>query len=172
MGDNMGGRENTRDRSGMENRERGNEMMMKGLGEYEIMGAGGKPESRFQIVEKRGIEIKIGRDDDKFLYELKVPLKITGDIAYAVGADTGKTISIGLETGEMKMEKMKMKGDKGSGQGEGQEGDAMSAGTGMGGGMGGRQRGGGGGRPGGGGGMMEKSSPLSMWFKVQLSSGK
>ena len=156
----------------MENPERMDEMFMKGLNEYEIMGKGGKPESRMQIVERNGIEVKIGRSDDKFVYELKMPLKIFGDIPYAIGADTGKTISIGFETGTIDPEKMKSKMGKGKKheRGNEQEETGMNDNPGS---MGAGQMGGG--RPQGGAmahNFSESQKAISFWAKAHLSSKK
>jgi hypothetical protein len=163
------------ERGGME------ENMMRGFNEFEIMGAGGKPESRIQFVENKGIEVRIGMDKDKFLYELKVPIKIKGDIAYAIGSDTGKVISVGIETGAMSAKSMKKGKPGGGGEEGGQEGSDNGGGGmgGNGGGMGGGGgmagngggRGMGGGRPGGA--DSEKAqAQLSIWAKVHLSSNK
>lgn len=156
----------------MGNPERMDEMFMKGMAEYEIMGKGGKPESRLQILEKNGIEVKIGRADDKFVYELKMPMKIFGDILYAVGTDTGKTISLGFETGTIDLEKMKSRMGQGKKHDRGgeQDGNAMgddpqSMGAGpMG---GGRPQGGGMGRN-----SSDAQKAVSFWAKVHLASAK
>jgi len=156
----------------MENHEQMDEMFMKGLSEYEIMGHGGKVESRQQIIEKNGIEVKIGREAEKFVYELKMPMKIFGDILYAVGTDTGKVISVGFETGSVDMDKLKSRMGKGKNKerGEEQEGSVMndnpeSMGSPM---------GGGGGRRHGGGGMgqsfADAQKQVGFWAKVHLAS--
>jgi len=147
------------------------EMFDRGLTEYEILVSGGKLESRIQSVEKNGIEVKMGHDEDKILYELKMPLKIYGDIPYAIGADTGQVVSIGLSTGEVDLDKIKKKmggpKKKATDDQQDDEGSAMGQG-GMGGGRphgGGR---GGGGMQGG----MDSQKAISLWFKTKISSAK
>jgi len=167
----MQGEEEAGDRpEKMGNPEQMDELFMKGLTEYEIMGKGGKPESRMQILEKNGIEVKIGRADDKFVYELKMPMKIFGDILYAVGTDTGKTISLGFETGTIDPEKMKSKmgpGKKGE-RGREQEGNDMGDNSQMGAGAMG------GGRPpaGGMGRNSDMQKAVTFWAKARMASVK
>lgn len=157
----------------MDNPEKFDEMFEKGMTEYEIIGKGGKTESRIQSLEKNGIEVKIGHSEDKFIYELKMPMKIYGDILYAVGTDTGKVISLGLETGTIDMEKMKQKmgKDKKNQKGNDDEGNLMQESPNS---MGGNQMGGG--RRQGGGGMgrnfTENQKPLSLWIKTHIGSSK
>lgn len=47
--------------------------------------------------EKSGIEAKLGRENDYFVYELKIPLAKSVDQPYAVNARPGKPFGLGLE---------------------------------------------------------------------------
>ena len=46
---------------------------------------------------KLGIEVKVGRENDYFVYELKVPLVKTDAHPFAIGAQAGAAIGLGLE---------------------------------------------------------------------------
>ncbi len=46
---------------------------------------------------KLGIEVKVGRENNYFVYELKVPLVKTDAHPFAIGAKAGATIGLGLE---------------------------------------------------------------------------
>ncbi|MCX5711764.1 MAG: hypothetical protein NTY47_01670 [Candidatus Omnitrophica bacterium] len=46
---------------------------------------------------KFGIEAKVGRDKDYFVYELKIPLKKSVEHPYAIDASPGKSFGLGLE---------------------------------------------------------------------------
>ena len=46
---------------------------------------------------KKGIEAKIGHQNDYFVYELKVPLIKSDQHQYAIGFKVGKPIGFGLE---------------------------------------------------------------------------
>src|SRR5512140_1917160 len=89
----------------------------------------------------QGVEVAMAIDQGTVLYELKVPLAKTADHPYAIGAETGKTIGLGLETTKLEQRSF------------GREGGGFGRGGGGGfGGMGGGHRGGGGGYGGHGGG--------------------
>ncbi len=111
-----------------------------------------------------GIEVKIGQVEGALVYELKVPLVKSREIEYAIGAQPGALIGIGLETPKIESPREGMTAGRGGGMGGG----------GMGGGMGGRGRGGGMGGMGGGRGMGgsrggEEMKPLKAWGLLQLA---
>ncbi len=107
-----------------------------------------------------GIEVAIRAEQGTVQYELKVPLAVSLDHPYAIGATPGKTIGFGLETPKMQQRSF---------------GDGPGGGFGGGGGMGGgRGRGGGGmGRRGGGRGGDDRSfqppKPLNGWATVTIA---
>src|SRR5262249_20632194 len=75
-----------------------------------------------------GIDVKIGQVEGALVYELKVPLVKSSEVEYAIGAQPGALIGIGLETPKVETSREQMTGGRGGGMGGG----------GMGGGMGGR----------------------------------
>jgi hypothetical protein len=131
--------------------------------QFEILNEKGESEAIFSSVESKNIQIKMSNPNEKFFYEMKVPLKASEDFLYAINADTSKMISIGFEIPESEMKEMR--GPKSGGMPEG-----------------GSMPGGDGGRPGGnmppGGGMPpnaqgkgpDSSAKLDLWINVQLSS--
>lgn len=148
------------------------EMDMNMFNEFEILDKDGKVEEKVSMLDKKGIQIKMSKPQEKFLYEMKIPLKYSSEDQYAIGADTSKTISIGFETAELNLGKggRGPQGGPGGGSppGGGEEG---LGGNDM------RPPGGGGMPPGGGGkqgglGKMESSKPLDLWVNVKLSSKK
>jgi hypothetical protein len=102
-----------------------------------------------------GIAVKVGQVEGYVVYELKVPLARTSETPYAIEANPGSAIGLGLET--QKFERPQRMGGFG----------------GSGGGMGGR--GGGIGRRGGGtgdrrNGAFEVPKPLKVWATIQLAA--
>ncbi len=135
------------------------------LQELEILGPGKDDRHRTQVASAKGLELKLNEDENGTLvYELKVPLAQSEEHPYAIGAEAGKKIGVGLETPEIDREQMRerMHGSFGGGW--------------HGGGMGGHRPGGGPGemgRPEGfGGHRPEMAKPLKVWAEVQLASGK
>ena len=140
----------------------------------------------------QGVAVKLGMEEEVFVYELKVPLQSHRQFDFSpVSLDPEKptTIAIGFETGEVKMDRERPGGPGGGGEGPGgrpEGGGGMGGPGGMGGGgMGGGGMGGGG--PGGGmggggrgsGGMKPDggqqrgdldTSPFSLWIKVKLAT--
>ena len=125
----------------------------------------------------RPVEAALGDQDGVLVVELKVPLATSADSPHAVGTQTGKRISIGLETVDTK--------GKPGGSGEGGGATGFRAGTHGSGGFGvtggGGGYGGGGGRGGGGGhrggsppGDSSKSrdlgKPIKEWLVVDLAT--
>ncbi|MGB2988832.1 MAG: hypothetical protein WBC98_02640 [Candidatus Zixiibacteriota bacterium] len=128
------------------------------MGEIEILGPEKSDRNRAWKSNPYGIEVELGDTLGAMIYELKIPLKPTDDSPYAIFANAGDVISLGLETGEMSM------GDRG---GHPPMGGGMPGGRGGQGGMGG------GGKRGGppGGGMGEGiPQPIKLWAKVSLTA--
>ncbi len=111
-----------------------------------------------------GPSVKYGFENDMYTYEFAVPLDSIGENYYGINASLGSTISIGLEFGDMDMQRPGgMSGGRGGGKGAG-GGGGMSPGGG-----GGR---GGGMRPGGMGGQKGGSgapSEQKIWIKTKLA---
>lgn len=64
-----------------------------------------KPGKEFTLgeVAKFGIAAKVGRENDYFVYELKVPLVKSAEHPYAIEAKPGKPIGLGLENSRFGM---------------------------------------------------------------------
>jgi len=101
------------------------------------------------------IEVAVGDEAGTLVYEIKVPLRVTVETPYAIGAGPGAGIGVGLET-----KKMETPGGPG--------GRGLFGGFG---GMpgGGRPGGGGGGAPPPGGERPPKLEPIRLWAKVALA---
>lgn len=139
---------------GEEQRRRLSEMMS----EIEILGPEKNDRNRVRKMNSFAIEAELGDTLGVMIYELKIPLKPKDKSPYAILANAGDVISLGLETGEMSM---------------GGRGGGPPMGGGMPGGPGGRGGTGGGGKRGGGhGGRMGESmpQPIKLWAKVSLAT--
>jgi hypothetical protein len=126
------------------------------LDKIEILGLEKNDRNRIARVNSFGIEASINDTLGVMVCEFKIPLKQSDELPYAVAANIGSVISLGLETGEFKREKMK---------------GNMPMGEGMHGGRGGR-----GGMPPGGGSMPPgnrrsgtMSEPIKFWAKLSLA---
>jgi len=124
--------------------------------EVEIFGPEEHKSQRMSMIETGGIEIKVAVSHDTLVYEAKVPLTDYGPQPFAIGAEAGSIISIGLET--MTQETTHQGGDRPQGMG-GNRGDGFGGGR--------RPRAGYGGRGAGGGGSGE---PLNVWTRVALAA--
>lgn len=136
-------------------REKMREAFEKSLADLEILGPGGA-KHQIPVEEAKGIEIKVRNRTGLFVYELKLPLKSDAEHPYAVGANAGAAIGVGLEIPEVDMDEMRnAMRDKMDGQGGMPPGGGRG---GMGGGMGRR----GGQRP-------KMPNGLDVWASLQLS---
>ncbi len=150
------------------NREQMKERFVTNLRELEIVGPDNEV-TRINLSELKGMQLKLGLKDNRLVYEMKIPLSLKGGANYAISADTGSTISVGLETGSFEARKNNGEGFSGGGEGGGfqpPEGGDDFGGGGM--------RGGGGRRGGfGGRGRANFNSsalePLKFWAKVKLA---
>jgi len=96
------------------------------------------------------------------ILEFKFPLAQSGPYGYGIGAGAGSTISLGVESPEIKMEDRRKEMPGG--------GPGGRPGGGPPGGMGGRPGGAGGGPPGMGDRRPERPEPIKLWTKVLLSN--
>ena len=127
------------------------------LAELEILGPGKDKQMRLKVEEAKGIDIVLDTSGEMLVYELKVPLMHNEQNPYAVGAEAGDLIGIGLEIPKLDRSAMRNK-----------MGGTRPGGTGMPGGgrMGGRD--GGMGMRGARGPQMPKG--IKLWLSLQLAS--
>jgi len=135
------------------------------LDRVDILGPG-KDDGRSLTREHlQGVEVAIRTEQGSLDYELKVPLAHNSNHPYAIEAQPGKTIGIGVETGKPAQHSAGEEHGGGYGGGGGGRG---------GGGMGGH--GGGGGHRGGGGGGEGHGSqppkPIKVWTTVTLAPAR
>lgn len=124
----------------------------KSLTELEILGPRKDEKKRIPVKEVKGIEIAVDASGGLLVYELKVPLLPSEQHPYAVRAEAGDLIGIGMEIPKIDMNAMRER-----------MGDRRPEGIGMGGG------------PPGGMGKRDGSRPkmpngLKIWVAVQLAS--
>ncbi len=152
----------TNDYSAVEDR------LKKMLQNLEIIGPGPVDKEQIPVSSSflsRGIKVSIRDTMGTVFYELVVPLKITKQKPLAIGADTGRTIGVGVITDDMRRSMTAAAPDEGAPNG-GYGKPGMGGG---GSGMGGRRGGGGGGgrsRQ-----NAETATPLELWMKVKVASG-
>jgi hypothetical protein len=75
--------------------------------ELEILGPGKDDTKKMLIEEAKGIEINIEFSSGMLVYELKVPLIQSELYPYAIGAEAGSSVGIGLETSKMERSDMR-----------------------------------------------------------------
>ena len=85
--------------------------------DLEIVGKNKDDITKITIAELKGIEVKMDFQENTLVYELKIPLKFSPGVSYALNADTSNTISIGLETGTIDITKMRGRNNRGSDEG-------------------------------------------------------
>lgn len=156
-------------------------ILLQNQTDAEIVGANNEA-NRIPLTQLKGIKLKMTMKNGRMVYEMRMPLKHEAGFNYALNADTGSTISVGLETGSFAANRSgdgirfnRPEGGEGGEGGEGPEGGFGGEGGmrggygGEGGGMGG-MRGGYGGR--GGGRQFNRSmiEPVKFWAKVKLAS--
>jgi hypothetical protein len=152
-----------RTQEGELNRNKMREAFEKSLADLEILGPG-VVKKQIPVDEAKGIEIKVRNETGLFVYELKVPLQSDEEHPYAIGANAGTAIGVGLQVPEIDMDEMrKVMQERMGGAGMPPEGGGMPPG-----GMGGM--GGGMGRPGGS--RPKMPNGLDVWASLQLSSNQ
>ncbi|MCX7973867.1 MAG: hypothetical protein N3B16_05135 [Candidatus Aminicenantes bacterium] len=126
--------------------------------ELEIIKADKDEPERIDLLQakKEGLVIQAKPEKGVLVYELKIPLKFSEKNRLAIGAEPGKTISLGFETGELKMERQSFFGPGG---GIGRR-PPFSGGFGPQGRMSGLEPG------------QEMVQPLKIWVIIQLSQEK
>ena len=141
-----------------ENKEERQKQFTEMTEKIEILGPGKNERNRIARVNNSGIEASINDTLGVMVCELKIPLKQSDEFPYAVAADAGAAISLGLETGELRREEMKGNPPMGRGMPPGGGGPP-----------GGMPPGGRGGMPGGKGGI-KMPEQIKFWAKVSLAS--
>lgn len=138
------------------------------LHEMEILGNDNAVIERLPNLHSSGIQASINDSSGTLVYELKIPLSWSKQHPYAVSAQAGAVVGLGLETGEFKPQQGNRSSDEGPGSGGGGGGfGRRGGGAGRGGGM----RGGGGVSGRGGGNRQEnRPEPLKVWAKVHLAT--
>ncbi|MGB3860827.1 MAG: hypothetical protein WA915_02000 [Candidatus Aminicenantaceae bacterium] len=140
------------------NREKIREAFEESLADLEILGLGGAKQ-RIPVEEAHGIEVKVRNETGLLVYELKMPLQSSDEHPYAVGANAGDAIGIGLEIPEIDKDEMKSAMQERMGGAGGPPGGGGEGGMGgMGGGMGRR----GGQRP-------KMPNGLDVWASLNLA---
>jgi hypothetical protein len=134
--------------------ERPRQALRRAMNELEILGPGKDEVKKMLIEEAKGIDIHVEFSSGMLVYELKVPLIQSEQHPYAIGAEAGSSVGIGLETAKMERPDMR------SGMSGGRAGGGPTGG--MRGGVGGR------GMPGGR--RPPMPQPLKIWAVVQLAS--
>ncbi|NIM59605.1 MAG: hypothetical protein GTO16_11790 [Candidatus Aminicenantes bacterium] len=134
--------------------ERPRQAPRRQMNELEILGPGKDEVKKMRVEEAKGIEINIEFSSGMLVYELKVPLIQSEQHPYAIGAEAGSSIGIGLETAKIERPDMTRE---------------MSGGR-VGGGPTGGMRGGAGGRGMPGGRRPRMPQPLKIWAVVQLAT--
>jgi hypothetical protein len=103
----------------------------------------GKDEARSIVLDQAtGLEVRIARQQETVVYELKVPLARNDAHPFAIGAQPGRVIGLGLESPKWEAQARSPLGSPGGGLG-GRPGGGMGGMGGMGGGRGGQGRTGG-----------------------------
>jgi hypothetical protein len=90
-----------------ENKEERQKQFTEMTEKIEILGPEKNERNRIARVNNSGIQASINDTLGIMVCELKIPLKKTDEFPYAIAAKAGDIISLGLETGEFKREKMK-----------------------------------------------------------------
>jgi hypothetical protein len=133
-------------------------MTEESLQELELLGSDKNDRHVLSTLQLPGLGVKVGGPRGAMVYELKVPLKKSDDYPYAVGAKTGSTVKLGIETGKLQAESRPEGGFGGMRDGGRRGGDRSPMGGMPGGGRPGRQR------PEG-----APLEPLEYWANVRLA---
>ncbi len=152
LGMQASGRGMRRDEQSM---ERSSQAFRRLMIELEILGPGKDELKKMPIAEAKGIDVNVEFSSGMLVYELKVPLIQSEQHPYAIGAEAGSSVGIGLEMSKMKRSEIRRQ---------------MSGGRGGGGPMGGMRGGAGGRGMTGGSRRYQMPKPLKIWAVVQLAS--
>lgn len=77
------------------------------LKEIEVLGPEKNDRNRIGRVNNFGIEASLNDTLGVMIYELKIPLRPTNELPYAISSNPGDVISLGLETGKFNKEMMR-----------------------------------------------------------------
>lgn len=135
--------------------------MLKEKKEFQIINTDDFPLGQYPINNNIGIKPKLSFNDERFVYELKVPLTSGNNNMYSLGSKPGEELSIKFETVEMDLESMRGLGNRGGmrpGNGMGNEGSENEGRGGF-----GRGRGNGG---------FAKSEPFNYSVNIRLNSSQ
>ena len=135
--------------------ERLSQALKRHMDELEILGPGKDEGVRMPVEKAEGIDVKIEVASGMIVYELKVPLSLSEESPFAIGAKAGDLIGVRLEIPKMDLGQIRRRMDGGRSMPGGRGG--------RGGGMGGMRMPGGGMRP-------QMPKPLKIRAKVQLAS--
>jgi hypothetical protein len=80
-------------------REEWDRLSDESMNEYEIIGKDETDRHRFSIIEKNGFAMKIGEQDSAVVYEVKVPLKKSASIPYALETSAGTLVKVDITSG-------------------------------------------------------------------------
>jgi hypothetical protein len=83
--------------------DRRNELLKTSLAQVEILGPGKSDREVSPIINLKGMAINIQDEDQRFIYELTVPMKKDITHPYAIGPVSGKNIGIQIKTGSENM---------------------------------------------------------------------
>jgi hypothetical protein len=160
--------------AGFPGRENTEDKFLKNQTEIEVIDANNES-TRYPIAQLKGVQLKMTVKDYRMVYEFRIPIAMKNEYSYAVGAASGSTISVGLETGTQEAKRNKNFSDRGAGEGGDDpsqgSGDGMSGGDNYGG-QGNGMHSGGRGRSHTGGQVKGASTqPLNFWADVKLSTG-
>jgi hypothetical protein len=129
------------------------------LHEMEILGPTNIVVERLSTLHAAGLEASLSDSSGSLVYELKLPLRMMNGHPYAIGADPGNTVGVGLETGQFRRSAVAENRPAEGGGGRGRRGGGGGGGR-------GGMRGGGrtsGERP-------AMPDPLKVWATVRLAS--
>jgi uncharacterized membrane protein YgcG len=132
--------------------------------ELEVVNQDKYPLLAMPLENKEGIKINIGFKQGKYIYEMKVPLAVSGDYSFVAGAVPGEKIRVRFETQLVNADREE--GEEGAPRHNGGSPGGMG---GMGGGRGGGRRGGGGGNQRPGMGRSGSSAPINYSVEVKLA---
>lgn len=156
---------------GYAEREIAGDKFLKNQTDIEVIDANNET-TRYPISELKGVELKMTVKDYRMVYEFKIPIAMKNGYSYAVGANPGSIISVGLETGTSVAKRNKQFEDRGAGE-EPSPGSGEGMGGGDYGGEGGGMHGGRGHGYGGenGGAMGSSAQQLNFWADIKLNTG-
>lgn len=92
---------------GEQDSERLSQALRRQMDELEILGPGRDENLRMPVEKAEGIEVKIEVASGMIVYEIKVPLHLSEESPFAIGAKAGDLIGVRLETPKMDLAQMR-----------------------------------------------------------------